>query len=62
MGVSLYLIAGRTGQPVLDLQDDAIDHVNDEACEQHPLKQLDQGVAGHEMSGSVEEFASIIDQ
>ncbi len=53
MGISLFLIPHRPGQPVLDLHDQAVEDMDDKSTKEYYLKNLDEGVAGHKVDGNL---------
>ena len=53
MGISLFLIPHRPGQPILDLHDQAVEDMDDKSTKKYYLKNLDEGVAGHKVDGKL---------
>jgi hypothetical protein len=59
-GPVAHLVAHRPRHPVLDLQDDAQQDVEDEAPEQDDLEYLYNVIGAHEMGRSVEPLPAVV--
>jgi hypothetical protein len=61
VGIIGLVIPFGPGNPILNLQDQCIDDMQQEAAEKGDLEDLDQDVVAHEMSGFVEHHGVIED-